>query len=112
MQAQEVTDAVSIAKYGLRQLSISNDWITSVAAAARIAQIQLANYKAPAAYIPSAKVRLCPSIQLGDRVTIDDLNLDLTAGYIVVGDNHNLSVSKDNATIETDLVLMAIPSGS
>lgn len=112
LQAQEVIDQTSKARYGLRQLSISNNWITSVAAATAIAQIQLKNYKFPVAYIPSAKVRLCPSIQLGDRVTISDANLDLTADYIVVGNNHNLSASKDNATIETDLVLMAIPSGS
>lgn len=112
LQTQEIIDATSIARYGDRQLSISNNWITSVAAAAAIAQIQLTNYKNPAAYIPSSKVRLCPSIQLGDRVTIVDSNLDLSADYIVVGNNHNLTAEKKNATIETDLVLLAIPAGS
>lgn len=112
LQTQEVFDSVSIARYGDRQLSIANTWITSVAAAQFIAGINLANYKQPIAYIASCKVGLSPSIQLGDRVTVDDINLDLTADYIVVGAAHTIDLkSKDKASIETDLTLIAIPAG-
>jgi hypothetical protein len=112
LSAQEVIDTTSVARYGDRQLSIQNSWITSVAAAASIAAINLKNYKFPTAYISSCKVGLCPSIQLGDRVTVNDVNLDLTADYIVIGATHTIDLkSKDKANVETDLSLLAVPAG-
>lgn len=111
--AQEATDAASINQYGDRQLSITNQFITSPPTAAAIASILLANYKAPTSYIPSAKVELCPPIQLGDRVTVNDINLDMTADYIVVGESHEIDASSgSDAKIESDLVLLKVPAGS
>jgi hypothetical protein len=111
IQTQEVQSAQSIALYGDRQLSVSNPWIVSAAIASSIANTLIANYKSPTAYVPLARVALCPSVQIGDRVTVNDTNLDLTADYIVVGEDHVFSTSNDNAQVETDLVLLKVPTG-
>lgn len=113
LQVQEVFDPVSIALYDRRQDTIDNPWITSTSAAAAIGAIILNNFRNPVAYLPSCKVGLCPSIQLGDRVTVVDVNLDLSADYICVGAAHTIdNKSGTKASIESDLTLIAIPAGS
>lgn len=112
LEAQVAKDAASISKYGDRQLSISNQWIVSSAVASFIAAIILANFKSPTAYIPTCTVRPTFSMQIGDRVTISDINLDLTADYITVGVVHTFSASTTAGDVHTDLILLKVPIGN
>lgn len=112
LQAQVAQDATSIAKYGDRQFSLTNPFITATSVASSIAAALLSNFKNPTSYIPSARVSFCPALQIGDRVTVNDVNLDLTADYIAVGMDHKISVSESDASIETDVVLLKVPAGS
>ncbi len=110
-QASNAKDAASIDKYGDRQMSLSNSWIVAPTHAADVAQSLVDNYKDPVAYVPSSKVRPVYNAQIGDRVTIVDDNLDLSADYIITNLGHSASVSRGNGTADTDLTLLKVPEG-
>lgn len=111
VQAQRITDADSVAKYGGRQLSISNTWIVGSQVASTIATSIVNNFKAPTTYIPKASVRPMFSVQINDRVTVVDINTDLSADYLVVGVEHDLAVTDKAGTAQTDLTLLQVPAG-
>ena len=112
IQAQEVTAPVSIANYGQCQVTIDNTWITSAAEALSIATLLVNNFQNPVSYIPSMDIRLMPSVQLGDRCTVVDDNLDMSQDYIVIGHSHDLQASsKETVSFKTNLMLMQVPAG-
>jgi len=108
-QIQTASDATSIANYGDRQLTIQNSWIVSSSVAATIASAVLGNYKNPVSYIPACSVRPYFALQIGDRLTINDDNLDLNADYISIGMDHEFTVSGNNAQVGTSLKLLKVP---
>lgn len=111
LQAQNAKDAASIALYGDRQLSISNDRIVSTTVAATIAAKLVANSKAPTSYIPSCRVRPNFAAQLGDRVTVVDYNLDMSGDYVIANLGHDVSVDSGGANVGTTLTLLKVPAG-
>lgn len=112
LQARNAEDAASIALHGSRELSIRNPWIVSASVAQTIADQVVANQKDPTAYIPSAEVRPNFAVQIGDRATVADENLDLSADYILVGYNHVIAVKPGEASASTTPTLMKVPVGS
>lgn len=112
LQAKNAQDAASIALNGPRQQNISNPWIVSTTLAQSIADRLVANFKDPVSYIPTCEVRAMFSAQLGDRCTIVDENLDLSADYVIVGLQHRLVSSLTGAEVGTTPVLMKVPAGS
>jgi hypothetical protein len=112
LQFKESVDAASVALNGPRQLSISNQWIVSTSLAQTIADRLVANSKDPVSYIPSCEVRPYFSTQLGDRVTIEDENLDLSDDYIIVGIGHRISSDVAAGDVGTSLTLVKVPAGS
>ena len=112
LQAQNATDATSIAKYGTRQISISNSYIAGTGIAGTIANAIVANSKDPISYIPSITIRFTPSLQIGDRVIISDNNLDMTENYIVSGLTHKISGGQGEPQVDTNMALIRVPAGS
>lgn len=108
LQSQNSTSATSIAAYGRRQLSISNTWIVSTTVAASIASTLITNFSNPVSYIPTCTVRPAFSLQLGDRVTVVDTNLDLSADYVVVGLQHSYSLETGSGDVKTQLTLLKV----
>lgn len=111
LQVQQETDPLSISKYGDRQTSISNQWVVSASVADQIAKTLLSNFKSPTAYISSCAVRPTFSAQIGDRITVVDDNLDLSADYVSVGVSHKFSASMESGDARTSLVLLKVPVG-
>lgn len=106
--AQTSTDAASIAKYGESDYPLSSPWIISNSIAKTIADRLILNYKNPPVLIPRCVVRLTPSIQKGDRITLIDSSLDFSADYIVTGFDHSLTVQEKSANASTALRLLAV----
>ncbi len=111
LQAQSEKDSFSIGTYGDRQLSLSNSWIVGTSVADTIAKTLLRNFRLPVVYIPACTLRPTWNAQIGDRVTIVDVNLDLSADYIAVGLEHHFSVSGLSGTVGTMMTLIQVPAG-
>lgn len=111
IQVQNVTNAPSIALYGDRQLSISNSWVGSAALALTIANSILSNFDSPVSYIPNLLIRPYFNMQIGDRITVVDVNLDLSADYINVGLDQQYSVNDMQGTIQTTIKALKVPAG-
>jgi hypothetical protein len=109
IEQQRFIDALSDKLYGNRQQSISNQWIINKVIALAVAARLVENYKVPFAIISSLQVRPTFSVQLGDRVTVVDINADVNADYIVAGINHKIAASMDAAQVSTDLTVIKIP---
>lgn len=112
LQAQNSSDAASKAIYGDRRLSISNQWIVSASLASSIASTIVTNSKNPTSYIPSVDVRPCFAAQIGDRITVEDENLDLSADYVFVGLSHIFNSQGGVADVRTQGTLLKVPAGS
>lgn len=111
VQIQQAFDEQSINLFGDRQEQISNQWIAQNQIALDIAEAIVANFKDLVSYVPTCTVRPTWSIQIGDRVTVEDDNLDIDDDFLVVGVEHTLSVSDSAADAKTALTLLAIPAG-
>lgn len=69
----DLSDLVSIARYGEQLLEISgNPWMQDTASAANLAAALLAQLKDPTTVMTSLDVVADPRLQLGDRVTVVD----------------------------------------
>lgn len=105
---QNSTDSKSIAIYGDRQLSIINPYIVNAAIATLIAARIVSNQKNPITFISRCTVLPTFSLQVGDRVTIVDYQLDFSADYIAIGVNQLVKCDVASAGAQTDLVLLKV----
>lgn len=105
---QRVTDSASIKNYGPRQTSIDNKWISNTGLALSVANAVLTNFKNPIIHIYQCEVSTSFLIQIGDRVTIVDTNLDISADYYVTGYTHIVQAGIQNGMAKTVLKLFKI----
>ena len=90
----KINNPASIKKYGIRATSISNSWILNTGVAGIISTALLANYKDETKLLSGVSTALQPSAQIGDRVTVNDINTAISADYWVVGIQHFFSSSQ------------------
>ncbi len=101
-------DTDSIKEFGERRTQISNQFIVNSAAAQAIADRLIENLADPITYTPQVKVRPTFSIQVGDRVTLEDSNLGISEDSIVIGVEHFISSSLTSGEAYTVLKLLKI----
>lgn len=104
------SDTNSIQEFGERKAQLSNKYIVNSATAQSIATKIIENLSDVTTYTPQVKVRPTFSIQIGDRITLIDENLDIQEDNLVIGIEHNLSSSLTSADAHTILKLLKIPN--
>lgn len=110
-QVTQAQDAQSIQLYGGRRQNTQNKWIPTYQLAQAIANNIVSVFKNPFSYIPSFTVQPTFSMQIGDRITVHDINLDVNSDYVAVGVDHDYKMSGDRPSIQTTGRLLAVPSG-
>ncbi len=108
LSLQRVKDSSSIKSYGLRQTQIDNNWISNDGISLTVANAILANFKDPVIHIYQCEVTTSFLLQIGDRVTIVDTNLDISADYYVTGYTHIVQAGISNGVAKTVLKLFKI----
>ena len=81
----ESKDNASILQNDLKPETLNSPWILNSGVAKNIADSRLANYKNETRLLDNVNTTLQPSSQMGDRVTVTDLNTAISADYWVVG---------------------------
>lgn len=110
-QVAVTQNAQSIQLYGDRKQSVQNKWIPTAQLAQAIAANIVSVFKDPFSYIPAFTVQPTFSIQIGDRVTVHDVNLDVEADYVAVGIDHDFQIGVDSFSVQTTGKLLAVPEG-
>jgi len=84
-EIQEVfQDTLSISDFNVQQVEIENDFIDDVDFAASMAQNLVRRYKNPNKLL-KIQIRGIPHLQLRDKVSIRDIDLNTTKAYRVIG---------------------------
>jgi hypothetical protein len=102
------SDTDSIQNFDERRFEVSNEYIVNSLIAQAIATRLVLNFADPTTYIPQIKVRPTFSVQIGDRVTVQDENLHVSEDSIVTGVEHNLSATLTGFDVVTTLKLLKI----
>jgi hypothetical protein len=106
--AAETKDTASIKIFGLKSdNSVTNPWILNQGIAQIIADSRIANYKDETKILYNLQATLQPSAQMGDRVTVTDLNTAISADYWIIGINHERSRNSAMSVF----ILWKIPAG-
>ena len=96
----ETKDAGSIAKYGKRLSSISNKYVCDVISLQLISGALIDKYKTPQSIITSMKVAYSPNLEIGDLVTVVEINTGTNENYYVINISHNIKTASADTTLQ------------
>lgn len=98
-----------IDEFGENEDTFQNDYIDNIDLATDIANGRIAKFSAPIDWLQEVPMRFSPNLQINDRGTVVEPNLDIDDDYFVVGATDTLNgTAGETLTAETKLELIKV----